>query len=223
MVAGAADAIREELHLGLSDMGAIDTDHTRPSALRAFDENATGTILGEGAGAFFLEDGAHAAERNAVIHARVLGFGQAHSGSAPDRISEDPTGLSHSIATCLGEAEAAPEDIELIVATGSGIPAEDRVETDAIAMALGGHARKIPILALKGYTGHTMGASGIIESIIAINSARKGLLPGTPGLDRPISSLLHVRCEGREHSPRSILVLAHGIGGTCAALMIEVP
>lgn len=223
MVAGAADTIREEVHVALTGAGAIHSDPTTPPGLRAFDENARGTILGEGAGAFFLEDEARAAERDAVVHAQVLGMGQAHTGCPPDRTSVDPSALVAAIGACLVEAEMAPENIELIVATGSGIPAEDRVEADAIALALGDQTAGTPILALKGYTGHTMGASGVLEAMIAIHSARKGLLPPTPGLKRPISSLEYLLEKDREHRARLILTLAHGIGGHCAALLLRIP
>ena len=117
------------------------------------------------------------------------------------------------------DAEAAATDIGFISAHGTATLYNDEMEAKAITLA---GLQSVPVNSLKAYYGHTLGAAGLIESIVTLQSMRESLvLPslgfGDNGVSMPLnicSSLLHT-------SLGSCLKTASGFGGCNAALVMS--
>src|SRR5690606_12740027 len=113
---------------------------------------------------------------------QLRGWGEssdAHHMSAPH-----PEGLGARIAMAdaLARAGLRPQDIDYLNLHGTATPANDTAEALAVAALFPGtlHASST-----KGWTGHTLGAAGIVESVFALLALEHGLLPGTLGSDTP--------------------------------------
>lgn len=174
MLAGGADIITETVHGGFNIVYALTLDKCRP-----FDRNRSGFFIGEGAGVLVLESLEYAIKRKVHIYAEVAGYGlssDAYHMSAPDPQGE---GAVRSMEYALEDAGISIDEISYINAHGTGTPQNDKMETIAIKKVGGKYADKIPISSIKAMTGHTMGASGIIEAIACLMAIEKGIIPPT--------------------------------------------
>lgn len=193
-----------------------------------FDRDRDGFLLGEGAGILVLETAAGAARRGAAVLGSVLGYGassDAHHVTAPE-----PSGRSAAAAVtrALADAEAAPGDIGYINAHGTGTVLNDRLECDALRLALGDALPAIPMSSSKAGVGHLLGAAGAVEAIATLQALRHATAPPTVGLRRPderLGPLDLVRTARRLAPPvpgRPLIGLStsFGFGGHNAALVL---
>ena len=115
------------------------------SACRPFDADAKGSVFGEGAGVIVLEELEHAKKRGAKIYAELAGAGESNNiNPVYEQLEPDAKGLQIAVKKALAEAQITPEDLDLIIPHGLGIPADDSAEARAIQNALGRAAAKIP-------------------------------------------------------------------------------
>ncbi len=113
-----------------------------------------------------LEELEHARDRGASILGEIVGYGvscDAHHMTAP---LEDGSGAARSITEAIRDAGIQPEEVGYINAHGTGTPMNDRCETAAVKLAFGEHARRLAMSSTKSMTGHTLGASGALETIL---------------------------------------------------------
>jgi len=99
--------------------------------------------------------------------------------------------------------------------------AGDAAELAAFAAAFGAAARGIPISATKSSTGHLLGASGVVEAIIAVATLRHGILPSTINLDDPAFPEWNIVTEPREQHVRTVLSTSFGFGGHNGAVILR--
>jgi 3-oxoacyl-[acyl-carrier-protein] synthase II len=136
-----------------------------------------------------LEDGEKARARGAEILAVVRGVGQssdAHHLTAP---RADGAGAAAAIESALADAGIGADDVDYVNAHGTSTPLNDRSETVAIKIALGDHAREIPVSSTKSSIGHLLGAAGAVEAIATIASLRERVVAPTLGLEEPDDGL----------------------------------
>lgn len=148
---------------------------------RPFDARRDGFVMGEGAAVLVLEDEESARERGARILARLRGYGascDAFHLTAPD---ERGAGQATAIEGALRDAQLAPQAIDYVNAHGTSTPLNDRSETFALKLALGEHARKIPISSTKSAIGHLLGAAGAVEATATVLALRDRVAPPTLG------------------------------------------
>ncbi len=148
---------------------------------RPFDARRDGFVMGEGAAVLVLEDEESARERGARILARLRGYGascDAFHLTAPD---ERGAGQATAIEAALRDAQLAPQAIDYVNAHGTSTPLNDRSETFALKLALGEHARKIPISSTKSAIGHLLGAAGAVEATATVLALRDRVAPPTLG------------------------------------------
>ena len=155
-----ADVITKFVLSGFQSFQAISPEPCKP-----FDINRAGITLGEGAATMILSSNAKYAARIKVISGAVSN--DANHISAPSRTGEE---LCMAIEKTLADAGLKACDIDLISAHGTATSYNDEMEAKAIAMAGLG---SIPLNSLKGYYGHTLGAAGLIESIISVRSLKR--------------------------------------------------
>ena len=152
-----------------------------PASLpRPFDADRCGSVLGEGAGAFVLENREFAEARGATIYATVKGFAQTNE---PKLHESRPTGsaIQRSIQMALRQADMKPSDIGLVNPDGLGAEHDDRIEAEAIRATLG----DVPVSATKGNFGDLGSGTGAIELAAAVLAMQTGTIPPTRNHEKP--------------------------------------
>jgi len=223
LLAGGAEAIITPLSLAsMGRMGALSHNNADPEhASRPFDLNRDGFILGEGAGVLLLESEQSALARGARIYCELAGVGW--SFDATDDTAPDAGGQALAMQRALADAGLAPEEIDYINCHGTSTPYNDRTETAAIKLALGDHARRIPMSSTKSMTGHLAAAAGGIEAVASVLTMEHGWLPPTinyttPDPDCDLDIIPNV---GRAATPRVVLSNSFGLGGQNAAALFR--
>ena len=207
MVAGA-DVISRFVLSGFGSFQAISAGPCKP-----FDQARDGINLGEGAGAVVLS-GDQRYRGNLRLRGGSVSNDANHI-SGPSRTGEE---LAHVINRSLADARCAPDEIDFISAHGTATPYNDEMEARAITLARVGAA---PVNSLKGYYGHTLGAAGLIESIVTLQSMREDrVLPSmgyeTNGVTMPLNICTSMLNAPLDHC----LKTASGFGGCNAAIIM---
>ena len=154
-----------------------DRPHETP---RPFDAKRDGLVVAEGAGCLILEEYEHARRRGANIYAEILGYWTNSSGM--HLTNSDPVSMEKCMRSALKDAGVNANDVEHVSAHATATQSGDEAEAIAIHRVYG---PKTPVTALKGNTGHTLGASGAIEAIAAILMGREGFIAHTLNLTEP--------------------------------------
>lgn len=153
-------------------------------ACRPFDFDRDGTILGEGAATFVVEDFEHARRRGADIYCEILGTGAGCDGAGFAN-EAGGTGLVRAIEQAMKRAGMSPRELGHINAHGKSTQSDDLVESRAYHRAFGDDAEKIPVTALKSYFGHSDAGSGAVELAGSVLALRYGELPMTLNYEIP--------------------------------------
>ena len=199
---------------------AIDNEHPE-RACRPFSADRRGLVLAEGAAVFVLESHAHAARRGATIVGAVAGFGA--NSDAGHLTDPSPEGAARAMAGALRDGGLSPRDIGYINAHGTGTPANDVSETNAIKNVFGPDALHVPVSSTKSAHGHAMGASGAIELACALVALNDGVLPPTLNLEHPDPACdLDYVAEGARDAHVSVFLSnSFGFGGMNAVLAVR--
>ncbi|MGW7412283.1 beta-ketoacyl-[acyl-carrier-protein] synthase family protein [Streptomyces sp. NPDC054863] len=218
-ICGGAEELSQEVFAMFTTLRALAPDVARP-----FDGDRLGMQPAEGAAVLVLESAEHCAARGGRPLAVLLAHGAAADAHHLTRPRPTGDALVAAIGTCLRDAGRAPEEIDWVCAHGTGTPASDGVEARAIASALGGPGRRRPVVSsLKGVLGHTQGAAGVLEAVVAVHALSAGHLPGNATLRRPdpaCADLDLVPPQGRRAPVATVLSLAFGLGGGVSALLL---
>ncbi len=172
-IVGGADSLCATTLFGFHALGVM-----APEPCRPFDVARNGISIGEGAGFALLERQQAKHGSDTVL---LLGVGEtadAYHMSAPHPEGE---GARQAMALALQQAGLEPRDIDYINLHGTATPAGDAAEDQAVASLFGAD---VPCSSTKGATGHTLGASGVIEAIFGIFAIRHGFLPGSPNTEK---------------------------------------
>lgn len=184
--AGGSDAAITEISVAsFSNATALSTRNEEPErASRPFDAGRDGFVMAEGAGILVLESLSHALQRNASIHAEVIGYGA--SSDAYHMVATHPEGIGayRAMKLALQEANIRPNQVDIISAHATSTELGDNSETAAIKKLFGQDAYRIPVTANKSMTGHMFGAAGGVEAIALVKSLQNGIIPPTINLER---------------------------------------
>ncbi len=159
-------------------------NHDPEKGSRPFTGNRDGFVLGEGSWMFILEEHAHARARGAKIYAEVVGHGSTCEAFHRVRL-ESPEEPSRAIKLAMEEAGISAADVNYANLHGTSTVLNDRIETQAMKLALNGNAYRVPMSSLKSQIGHPQGAcgaAGVAATLIAMENAK---LPPTINLDTP--------------------------------------
>ncbi len=186
-ITGGSEASISELGVGgFNALKALSTRNDDPqTASRPFDATRDGFVLGEGAGALFIEELEHAKARGARIYAEVKGVGM--SGDAHHITAPDPDGLGarNAMLASLRDAELSPDAVDYLNMHGTSTGLGDVAETNAIKGVFGDHAYKMNLSSTKSMTGHLLGAAGAVEAIAAIGAIVHQTIPPTINFQHP--------------------------------------
>ncbi len=203
--------------------GGLSQNNSNPEkAYRPFDKKRDGFVIGEGAGIIVMEPLTRATVRGARISAVISGYATTCDGI--DRINPDISGnqLARAIEMALSEAKLKPQDIDYISLDGLALDIWDKSEASAIKNVFGERAKMIPASCPKSMFGNLLGASGVLDLIIAILAMEHNLVPPTINLDEPDpNGLNYIRQEPKEHPVNKVLIISRGRGGINSALVVE--
>jgi len=205
---------------------ATDQNNGEPaSACRPFDADAKGSVFGEAAGVVILESLKNAERRGARIFAEVAGIGHSNSiNPVYENLEPDGKGIEIAINKAIADAQIEPEDLDLIIPHGTGIPADDLAEAKAIQAALGEAAAEIPVWPTKSMLSNTGAASGALDVIAAVCAMTNGKIPAAKNCDRKANGCnLNIVKQPREADIRYALCCSYTYGGQTAALVLKRP
>lgn len=193
------------------------------TALRPFDQDADGSVFGEGAGLFVLESQEHAKKRNAEILAEIKAFSQSNSLSTDlVHLEPDGKGISIAIQNCLGQANLDPAQIDLIIPCGTGILQDDLAEAQGITDALGPATANIPVLPIKSMVSHTGAASGSIDLAAAVTVLKRDAIPPARNFTAPAPGCkLNIVTEQISKAVDHVLVTGYTFAGQTAAMILS--
>ncbi len=209
-VVGGADTLCGTTLHGFRSLSLVSDEPCRP-----FDAERRGISIGEGAGFALLEKVAGGRDRRA----RVLLLGVGESSDAHHMSSPHPEGIGARLAMerALAAAALTPGDIDYVNLHGTATPVGDAAEDRAVSDLLG----RTPCSSTKGFTGHTLGASGIIEAIFSALSIVHGFMPGSPHT-RTVDPTFRSRymVEKRCTSVDRVISNSFGFGGANCSLVL---
>ena len=113
----------------------------------------------------------------------ILGYGE--SSDAKHLTSPDVEGQAKAMQMALDDAGLSPTDLSFVNTHGTATPGNDGCESQSIRTVMGDAVDGIPISALKSYFGHTLGASGALESVATLMSLQHGIVPSNLNLENP--------------------------------------
>lgn len=179
MITGGSDApVTPSCIGGFNACKALSEDNENYlNASKPFDENRKGFVMGEGGAALVLEEMEHAIERGAAIICEYAGGGM--SADAYHITQSHPEGLGAilSMKNALKDANLDTAEIGYLNAHATSTPAGDIAEIYAIENVFKKNLHSLHISSTKGVTGHLLGASGAIESIVSIVSLKNQHIP----------------------------------------------
>jgi 3-oxoacyl-[acyl-carrier-protein] synthase II len=193
------------------------------TACRPFDADARGSVFGEGAGIVILDNIENAKKRGAKIYAELAGFGQSNSiNPAYENIEPSGRGLQIAIEKALVAAKIRPEQLDLIIPHGTGIPGDDRSEANAIQSALGSCAAKIPVWPVKSMLSNTGAASGALDVIAAVCAMNNNIIPPAKNCDKKADGCnLNIVSRPVEKDIKYALCCSYTYGGQTAAVVLK--
>ncbi|TMF14241.1 MAG: beta-ketoacyl-ACP synthase II [Chloroflexi bacterium] len=217
VIAGGAEANIIPISIAaMANMRALSTRNDEPErACRPFDRDRDGFVYGEGAAAMVIETLEHAQKRGANIIAELTGG--AVTSDAFHITAPDPTGeaAAMAITRALKASSLQPDEVDCVVAHGTGTPLNDAAETTAIKWGLGEHARKIAVTGPKSMVGHQLGAAGAVSAMTGVLAIRDSVVPPTINLETPDPEcdLDYVPLKARQMPVRVALANGFGFGG----------
>lgn len=201
-----ADEVSKFILSGFESFQAVSDSICRP-----FDKARNGINLGEAVAAVYLTKSA----QNASV--KILGSGtynDANHISGPSRTAE---GLYKSILSAMNESKL--ENVDYISAHGTATIYNDEMEAIAFHRA---NLSEIPTNSLKGYFGHTLGASGLLETILGIYSLKNNtLIPSFGFEEQGTTQSVNIIKNTEQKELKNFLKTASGFGGSNIATVFE--
>ncbi len=225
MLAGGAHSMIDPMAMsGLQLLSVLSTDNEKgPAAMRPFDAERSGFVVGEGGAVVVLEELQHARARGAEILGELTGFASGHDAYRVTDTHPEGRGYVRCIHQALRQGSLNLSDIDYINAHGTSTVMNDRIETLALKQAFGAEAYRIPVSSTKSMMGHSTTACGAMEMIVALMAVRTGVIPPTINYEvfDPDCDLDYVPNAARELPCRHVLSNSLGFGGQNAALIVS--
>jgi 3-oxoacyl-[acyl-carrier-protein] synthase-1 len=212
VIVTGGDLVTEFVASGFQSFQALS-----PGICKPFDAHRDGLSLGEGVGTLLLtKDPALAPGKKKIAVAGGAISNDANHISGPSR---DGEGLWIAIDGSMREAWADARDIDFISAHGTATPYNDEMEAKALAWA---GLQEVPVNSFKGYFGHTLGAAGVIETILTVRSMQDNRLMKSLGYSElGVSAPLNIITENHTQEIRTALKTASGFGGCNAGIVLR--
>jgi 3-oxoacyl-[acyl-carrier-protein] synthase II len=208
------DVVSEFIFSGFSALKALS-----PNCCRPFDTTRNGLHLGEGGAYLLLMSDTRCRRERCRPLGTLRAWGVAGDASHITAPSREGEGLVLAVHQALQRGQVAPAEIGAISAHGTGSVYNDAMELTAFSKVFD---RPVPLHSVKGATGHTMGASGAIETILGLRSLDEGYIPPTVGLQQPDEPAQGWVAKEKQSLRGDLLLNTNsGFGGINAAVILE--
>ena len=223
MLVGGFEGFSQFTFTGFHCIGALAT-----GALKPFDEERDGTVLGEGAVLLTLERESDARARGAHIYGELAGGGM--SADAVHMTAPDPEGrgLERAVRQAMDDAGVGVDDVDYISAHGTGTRFNDGMESACYErmFAERGQRGDFPlVVGHKSIFGHTLGAAGALDVVLSLLVFERGLVPPTVSHEQPLRSLPWDFVPGKarpvDEPMDTLLSMNSAFGGNNSALVLR--
>ena len=226
MISGGVDApLAPGILAGFNLLTVLTTEwNDEPErASRPFTRNRSGMVLGEGAWIYVLEEFERAKNRGANIYAEITGYGSTCDAYHRVRLQEGGDEPARAMSLAMEDAGINAGQLDYINLHGTSTVLNDRIETNALKLALNCNSARVPMSATKSQVGHPQGASGAAGLGATLCAMRTGVIPPTINLDEPDPDcdLDYVPLDAREADVRMALCNCIGFGSKNSALVIQ--
>lgn len=205
---GGVDSLCLTTLYGFNSLELLSEEICRP-----WDRARDGLSIGEAAAFALLER-----DPAAPPLAWLLGVGESNDGYHMSTPQPEGLGAIAAMRAALADAELQASDIDYINLHGTATPSNDAAEDAAVRHVFG---TGVACSSTKGATGHTLGAAGGVEAVIALLCMRHGLLPAGLNLtERDPALQLDYLVENRTGPVRRVLSNSFGFGGSNASLVL---
>jgi len=225
MITGGTEAGICELGLGgFCTIQALTRRNDDPThASRPFDAKRDGFAPSEGSAVLILEREDRAVARGARIYGEVAGYSASSDAFHLVQPPEDGAGAARAMKWALQDAGVTVNEIDYINAHGTSTPLNDAAETRAIKLVFGERARGVPISSTKSMIGHSLGASGALEAVVAFKTINEGVIHPTANYEEPdpLCDLDYVPQKARKADVKTVLSNSFGFGGQNACLVVR--
>jgi len=208
VVIAGADVISKFIVSGFQSFQALS-----PAVCRPFDKSRDGLNLGEGASTIILST-----QQKFGGYIKVKGgsvSNDANHISGPSRTGAE---MAYAVKQAMSDASLTATNIDFISAHGTATVYNDEMEANALVLS---GLQSVPLNSLKGYYGHTLGAAGLIESVVSIQSLKENLVIATLGFEENgVSSMVNVCTSPLQIDGVNFIKTASGFGGCNAAVVI---
>lgn len=174
VLTGGSDALSDVVFAGFTSLESLSPEPAAP-----YSRTRRGLSLGEGSGMLLLVREDLARHFGMPMLAEVAGYGLSADGYHPTAPSPDGEGAARAIRAALAWAGVSPEQVGYVNGHGTGTPKNDSAETNAIRVALGSTADRVPVSSTKSMIGHLLGAAGAVEAIVTVKALEEQLAPPT--------------------------------------------
>jgi len=210
LVGGAEACLTDTNTAGFGNMRAL----SATGVSRPFDVDRDGFCASEGAGVLVLEEASVAAARGARTYAEVAGSASTADGYHLTAPAPGGRGALACMRLAVADAGFSPGDITHVNAHGTSTPLNDATEAAVITELFGPAGSRPAVSAIKGVTGHSLGAAGAIEAVALALSYSRGELPPTAGtVNVDPDCDIDVVLTPRIWSPGPALSNSFGFGG----------
>jgi minimal PKS chain-length factor (CLF/KS beta) len=154
------------------------------------------------------------------VWGEVAGYAATHDAHHHEDPAPDATQYTRAIRLALADAGVPPDEVDLVVADGAGVPELDALEAQAIAAVFG--ERGVPVTAPSSWTGRLMAGGSALNVATALLAMRDGLIPPTGNVEEPVEEYgLDLVRETRQQDLDVVVVLARGFGGFNSSLVLR--
>ncbi|GGG35424.1 beta-ketoacyl-[acyl-carrier-protein] synthase family protein [Bizionia arctica] len=207
----SGDVVTEFILSGFNSFQALSNEPCKP-----YDKNRTGINIGEVAASVLVTNNP---EKLSIEAVEIIGEGSCNDAnhiSGPSRTGE---GLYRSISSAMAQADMSAKNIDYISAHGTATMFNDEMEAIAFNRL---QLQDVPLNSLKGYFGHTLGASGLLETIVGMHSLYNKTLYASKGFETlGVSKPINVIKETTAKELNTFLKTASGFGGCNTAVIFK--
>ena len=224
MIVGSGEApITPYIHGSFCATGFLSRQNKEPKkALKPFDLDADGTVIGEGGAIVILEELEHALRRRAKIYGEILAYSSLNEAFDFVEVATNCDTMVKNILQTLQRANLEIREVGYINAHGNGMLSYDMNETKSIKMAFGQLAYQIPVTSIKPITGQSFSTASILQLITCILVMERGIIPPTINLSKPPPEcdLNYVQNIFLHKEVHTALVNTHGFGGRLTTMIV---
>jgi 3-oxoacyl-[acyl-carrier-protein] synthase II len=226
MLAGGAEAKVNPIVMirqSLLKRAMVESSGEPAAVCRPFDAKASGSVFGEAAGIVILENAERAKKRGAKIYAELIGTGSSSNiNSAYESLETDGKAIQIAIQAALADAGIEPQQLDLIIPHGTGIPADDLAEAKAIEAVLGKAVKETIVWPTKSMLSNTGAAAGALDVIAASMAIQNSRIPAARNCKRKADGCnLNIITEPIDKEICYALCCSYTYGGQTAAVVLK--